>query len=176
MHILLAVLAVVGGAVYWLYRARNAADMAGEIADMGRDAIGAARQWNFKRRTNVHPVDSIDEPRLAAGALAVALVELGGLQTTEGRAALSSALRNDLTLTGAEAEELMVLAPWLIQSCGAAERAVPRLARRLRKLDGAALLDPALAAMKAAMIGGDAALTDAQRTALVDVARTFGRA
>ncbi|MEO1681537.1 MAG: hypothetical protein AAFU80_25630 [Pseudomonadota bacterium] len=174
MHIVIGLLVLAAGAYWWLQLGRNAAEAANEIVDMGRDAIGAARQWNFKRRTNVHPVDGIDDPKLAAGALAAALVELGGLPTQERRSALLVALQSRLDMGVEDAKELLVLSNWFITSCDGADGAVSRLSRRLKKLDGVDLLDPALETLRAA-VAVDGELTPKQRDALTNVARTFGR-
>jgi hypothetical protein len=174
VHIVIGILAVAAAVCFWIVRARNAAGMAGDALEMGRDVIGAARQWNFKRRTNVHPVDGIDTPDLAAGALAFALTELGGLSTRERRAALSDGLARAFALPSKDVEEMLVLADWLVTSCNGPALAAPRLARRLRKLNGEDRFDKTVEAFRtAAAVDGD--LNDAQREALADAARTLGR-
>lgn len=176
MPVILAVLAILGGVAYWVFRARNAANAAHEIVDMGREVIGAARQWNFKRKTNVHPVDGIDDPKLAAGGLAVALLDLGGLPSREAQDAVKETLQRELILTKGETEELLVLGQWFIQSCNGSEAAAPRLARRLKTLDGGQMLDSALTALKAGVAAGSGDLTDRQRDAFAEVARILRRA
>ena len=88
MPVILGILGLLAAAAFWMYRMRDAADTAGELLEMGRDVIGAAKRWNFRRTHNVHPVEGIEEARLAAGALAVSLVELGDMPTKEQRDAL----------------------------------------------------------------------------------------
>lgn len=174
MHILIGILAVAAAVVFWIVRARNAADLAGEALDMGRDVIGAARQWNFKRRTNVHPVDGIDNPDLAAGALAFALTELGGLSTKERQEALSEGLARAFALSPKEVEEMLVLSVWFVTSCNGPAAAAPRLARRLRTLGGEDRFERTVEAFRAAAaVDGD--LNDVQRETLAEVSRTLGR-
>ena len=172
MPVLIFLATVVGGALFWAYRARGAADATRGAVEMGRDALGAARQWNFKRRTNVHPVDCVDEPAVARGTLATALVELGDLPTREDRDALLVALQSRLDLSLGEAEELAALGHWLVGQCGGPAAAVPRLARRLARIDGpeaaSAMADLAETALRGAP-------SDAQADALSEMARRLGR-
>ena len=77
MPFLLALVAIAAGLYFWTLRARNAAEAARELGDMAADVMSAARRFGFRRRANIHPVDSIDDASVAMGALTVALAELG---------------------------------------------------------------------------------------------------
>ena len=112
---------------------------------MGRDVIGAARRWNFKRRTDVHPVDAVEELPVAEGALAVAFAELGGMVTVEDRHALPRALQSRLEVPLGEAEERVTLGHWLVGQCGGSSPAISRLARRAVELGGPGAVDDATA-------------------------------
>lgn len=167
MPVILAILTAAGAAAFWLYRMRGAADAAREAGQMGRDVIGAARQWNFKRRTDVHPVDAIDEAAVAKGALATAFSELDDLPTAEGRAALLSRL----DVTRDEADELAVLGHWLVGQCGGPAAAIPRLGRRLAKLDGPRAVEE-VAVLVEVTAQGDP--SERQQEALADLVRRHG--
>lgn len=172
MPILIFLATVAGGAAIWFWRARSAADAAREVGALGRDAVGYARQWNFKRRTGVHPVDAIEDAAVAEAALATVLTELGGLPTAEDRAALLRAIQSRLDVPVAEAEELAALGHWLGQQCGGPASAVPRLARRLSKIEGPAALDDVAALAEIALRGEP---NDAQADALAEIARRLAR-
>jgi len=64
MPFLIALLGIIGVAYVWANRARNARDAVGDIADMANDVRLAARRFGFSRKMNVHPVESIEDPRL----------------------------------------------------------------------------------------------------------------
>ena len=172
MPILIFLATVAAGAAAWYWRARSTVDVARGAADMGRDVIGAARQWNLKRRTNVHPVEAIDELPVAEGALAVAFVELGGMPTREDRGALLRALQSRLDVGLQEAEELVVLGHWLTAQCGGPSPAVSRLARRAHKLGGPRTVDDVAALIEMAARGEP---NEAQREALAEMERRLSR-
>ncbi len=174
MPILLTILAAAGAVIFWIYRARAAADAAHDVADMAGDLVSAARRFGFRRRYNEHPVDSIENETLAAGALAIALSNTSPLPTAETRAAQTVALRKHLKLDAEGADEVYAMAGWLINECGGADPAVTRLGKKLFKLGGPAALDPVLqVANDTATVAGG--LTDPEREALAELARVFRR-
>ena len=105
-------LIVLGMIVYFvLLRVRRGSRMVAEVIDMPTDVRTAARRLGYKRRTDVHPVDGIDDPKLAR------VVQHGMARDIE------------------QARNMMVLGHWLVRTCGGAKDAVSRLARRLYVLD-----------------------------------------
>ena len=105
-------LIVLGMIVYFvLLRVRRGSRMVAEVIDMPTDVRTAARRLGYKRRTDVHPVDGIDDPKLAQ------VVQHGMARDIE------------------QARNMMVLGHWLVRTCGGAKDAVSRLARRLYVLD-----------------------------------------
>lgn len=173
MPFLIALLGVAGAVVFWMYRARDAANTASDLADMAGDVVSAARRFGFRRRYNMHPVDSIDDPALAVGGLSVAFLQLGGVPTQEQRIALLVSLQSNLGLDKDRAEELDVLGQWFVNECNGPAQAIPRLAKRLYKLDGAQHLETIMAVVNDTVQAGSGALSDQQREALEDVKRAF---
>ena len=171
MPFLIALAGIAAAVYFFVIRARNAADVAHDVVDMANDVRLAARRFGFVRRTNVHPVESIDDPRLAIAALATAFLELDDLPTAEQRAALTLQLRTTLRADTAEAEEMSVLGHWFVSECGGPQPAIARLSRKLMKQDGVAQVDPLLTVL--GKITGPAGLSDKQRDALDDIKRAF---
>lgn len=174
MHILIGLAALIGGVVFWTMRARNAASAASELADMAGDVMSAARRFGFNRRYNQHPVDSVEDATLAAGALTVAFLDLGASPTAEQRVTHLLALQSHLDVSRDGAEELLVMGNWLENECNGPGPALTRLGKRLMKLGGSAALDPALEVINrvARDHGG---LTDTQRDALHELRVIFRR-
>jgi len=173
MPYLIALITALGAATFWYWRLKNAAEMASEVADMAQTVLGAARRFGFRRRANVHPVDSIEDSKLAIGGLATAFLELAGVPTIEERQALIVGLQSELELSLADAEEMTVLGHWFVSECGGALMAVGRLARKLRRLAGPAALPQAMAVIdRVARAGGN--LNDRQREALGEIKAAFG--
>ncbi len=170
MPIILGLLAAVGFAIFWMTRARQAADITSELADAAAGVLNAARRFGFRRQANVHPVESIEQVNLAIGGLAVAFGQLTAIPTAEQQSALLRALQSNLKIGLTEAEETVVLGNWFVTQCNGAEPAVSRLARKLNKLGGQKALNEALSVINAATVGD---LSVKQREALAEIARVF---
>lgn len=171
MPVVVALLAAFAGVVFYMIRARNAAYAARELADMASDVMGAARRFAFRRRAEIHPVESIDDARLASAALAVAFFELDSLPTAEGRSALQYAVSRHLAKDFKESEDMMVLGHWLVSQCGTAQAAVTRLARRVARLDRSGQFEPLMAVLNETAQASQGALSLRQREALEEIAR-----
>ena len=170
MPFLIALLGIAVGAYIWAQRARHARDVAGDVAEMANDVRLAARRFGFRRKTNLHPVESIEDPRLAIAAIATAFIELDDLPTAEQRQRLTVQLRSKLRADADEAEEMEVLGRWFMTECGGPEAAVARISRKLYKLGGSEQTEPLMDVLKGAVEGG---LSDRQRDALEDITRAL---
>jgi uncharacterized membrane protein len=173
MPILFGLLGLIAVAFFWVTRMRNAAEMTHELAGVAGDAMAAARRLGFRRKLNLHPVESVEEPKLAIGGLASAFLELGGLPTAEQQNAVMTALQRHLDIAPKDAEETLILGRWLVNECGSAQQAVPRLSKRLVKLDRAASLEPLMAVLKDVAITGRGDMSDRQRDALAEISRAY---
>ncbi|MFK7940855.1 MAG: hypothetical protein AB8B82_15850 [Roseovarius sp.] len=173
MPFIIAALGIALTVYFFVVRARNAGHMAGELVDMASDVKAAARRFGFKRRTNVHPVDTIEDPRLAIGAIATAFLEMDDLPTKNQRDALHRSLRQQFDLDAEAAQEITVLGHWFVSECGGAQPAIDRLSRKLVKLQGRDAFEPLLHVVNAMLSAGSDGLNDTQRQALDDVKRNF---
>ncbi len=174
MHILIAAAAIAGAIIFWVYRVRAASEAAGELADMASDVMAAARRFGFRRKYNTHPVDSIEDANLAAGALSVAFLDLGPSATQAQRDTHLLALQSHLGLSKPEAEEVLVLGHWFVNECHGPNPALTRLGKRLFKLGGSAALDAPLKVVDA-VASASGGLSDSQRDALHELSVIFHR-
>ena len=172
MPVILAILGLVVAAGVWAYRIRAAAQVSRDLADMAGDVVSAARRLGFRRRTNVHPVESVDDPSLAVAATGIAFLELSALPTAEQQAALAASLAAHTHGSETETQERMIVGRWLVSESGGPQQAVTRLARRLYKLDpqGWQMLLPVL--NDVARSAG-AEMTPRQRDALDEISRVM---
>lgn len=175
MPVILGIIAAVAGVYFFLMRAKNAKDMAQEVLGTADDVlttvINAPRRIRFRRQTNQHPVEGVDDPRLAVAALASAFIELDDLPTAEQRKALIVQLRTVLRADAVEAEEMAVLGRWLVGQCNGPAEAVTRLGRRLHKLDKGASIEDLTAILSG--ITGENGLSEPQRDALDEISRVL---
>ncbi len=169
MPFIIALLGIIGTAYFWANRARNTRDVVSGVADMANDVRLAARRFGFSRKMNVHPVESIEDTRLAIAAIATSFIELDDLPTSDQCQLLTVQIRSQLRADANEAEEMEVLGRWFMNECGGAEPAVARLSRKLYKLGGAEQMEPLMAVLK----GGVTELSQRQREALEDITRAM---
>lgn len=161
-------------AVYFIViRARNAAEITSELMDVASDVKAAARRFGFRRRGNVHPVESIDDPKLAIGAIATAFIALDDLPTSDTRAALDVHLRKELRLSGEDAQEIAVLGQWFVENCNGPAQAIPRLSKRLYALDKGASFGTLMAVIQGTLKSCDKSVSQRQSEALQDMQRAF---
>ena len=159
-------------AFFWVRRARNAALVAHEIVDMAGDVLSAARRFGFRRRADVHPVEALEDHRIAIAGIGMAFLEIGALPSTEQHAALADALSRHLDMPGAEAEEALILGRWLCHESGGGASAFTRLLKRLHRLRGSEALDSLMAVLRdAAAVAGS--LSALQKEALEEVRIQF---
>ncbi len=171
MPFLIAIAGIAAAVYFFLIRARNTAHMAGELVDMANDVRLAARRFGFRRQSNVHPVENIDDTNLAIAALAIAFQELDGLPTQEQRDDMSFQCQKQLHMDVKSVEEALVLGRWLVSQCDGASAAVSRLSRKLYRLGGAETLQPLMEVIKGSL--PESGLSIRQKEALEDLQRAF---
>ena len=95
MPIVMLILSVVGGAIWWWIK-NNPRDAISTAQDVATTLKNAPRKLAFRRQTNAHPVEGIDDLRIAIGAIAQAFVELDDLPTKDQRDQVHFMLRSKL--------------------------------------------------------------------------------
>ncbi len=136
MHILGAILAIILGGAFWIYRLRAAKDAAETLADAANDVRLAARRFGFRRKTNLHPADCVEDPRLAAMGIGAAVVQM---QRSWDREASDTLIREAQRLFDVgvdEATEMAVFGRWLSDQSGTKAEIVRRLGKRVMSIAG----------------------------------------
>lgn len=169
MPILMLIVTALGGALWWWIRS-NPRDAMHTASDVVSTVRNAPRRLAFRKQTTAHPVEGIDDARIAICGIAQSFIELDDLPTKEHRDKLHLLLRTKLQCTDAEAEEMEVLGRWLMTQCNGPKEAIPRLARRMTKIDGDASFD-LLQEMLMDLIEGE--LSGAQTDAIGDIRLAF---
>jgi hypothetical protein len=171
MPIIILILTTLGGALFWWVRQNP-----GQAINAAQDAVtvarNAPRKLAFRKQTNAHPVEGIDDARIAVCGLAQAFIELDDLPTAEQRTKLNTLLRSELRCAADEAEEMEVLGRWLMVQCQCPDAAITRLSRRLYKIDGGASWD-VLQDILSSLVEGE--LSASQVDAIAVMKRAFHR-
>lgn len=167
MPALIAILGLIVAAGVWAWRLRTASQALGDVAG---DVLAAARRLGFKRRANIHPVESVDEPPLAIAALGIAFLDLAALPTAEQLDGLKHSVMDRLSVSEIKADEMLIVGRWLVNECKSADAAISRLTKRLFKLDPSAF-QPLLAVLGDVGASNAGGLSPRQREALDEVAR-----
>ncbi len=112
MHILLAIVAILGGAAFWWYRMRNIADAASEVHDAAGRAWGKYKRYKFRKKAEAAPVEAVEDPVAAATVMMLALIReeheiAPEIEETVKREAMSVMQVEDAT-------ELMVFSKWVV--------------------------------------------------------------
>ncbi len=171
MPILITILMAIGGAIWWWVR-RNP----GDAFDMAQDAVttarNAPRRFAFRKQTNIHPVEKVDDTHTLICAIAQAFVELDDLPTAEQRDKVTKLMSTKLGTRPKDATEIAVFGRWLVTQCTTPAQAVSRLGRRLFKIGGAQSWEP-LQSVLMNLVGDD--LTPSQVDAVNDLRVAFKR-
>lgn len=174
MPYLIALFGLIIGAYFWIQRARMAADATRELTGVAQDVMAAARRFGFRRRHDMHPVESLEDPDVAIAGSGVAFLELGGLPTAEQQDKLIVSLQSRLGSSRGKAEEALILGRWLVTESGGAQQGLERLTRRLYKMRGAQSFQPLMSVLKdIAAAGRDDSVSARQREALAEIARLY---
>jgi hypothetical protein len=171
---IIALFGIVIAAYFWIQRARMAAEATQELAGMAQDVLAAAKRFGFRRKLNLHPVESLEDPDVAIAGAGVAFLELGGLPSAEQQDRLIASLQSHLGQSHGKAEEAAILGRWLVAESGGALPGLERLTRRLYKMRGAASFQPLMLVLKdVAAASRDGNVSARQREALDEIARLF---
>jgi hypothetical protein len=173
MPFLLGLIGLVAAAYIWAMRARAAGQAAQDLAGMAQDVLSAAKRFGFRRRLNIHPVDSLDDLNLVIAGAGLSFLELGGLPTAATQEALIRSLQSRLGMAHDPAKEALILGRWLMNECGGPDAAVTRFVRRAAKMNFAGAFEPLMNVLRDVAAATDTPMTPRQTDALDDVKRAF---
>jgi uncharacterized tellurite resistance protein B-like protein len=133
MHVLVAILGVLGLGAFWYYRMKSVSGAAEEIIDVAERARGAFRRKRFKNKAEAATIDAIKDPRTAATVLLVAIASADGRMSDKTEAAIREAMK---TVEVEKPEEELIFAKWAAADVVDLNNLVSRLGRVwVEKLD-----------------------------------------
>src|SRR5262249_60557526 len=92
MHILVAVVSALGIIGVILWRLHMAAEATKGLVETANDARGLFRRWRWQRKLASNPLDLIEDPREAAGAMMVAVAPADAATISRARQVMLSEL------------------------------------------------------------------------------------
>lgn len=174
MAILGFLAAAVGAILVWYWRFKMAREAADDLSDLAGDVRAAFRRYGFTRSRNRHPAETLDDPRLAAATMMVAIAKLDGALTQSQLDAVTRETLSAFQVDPREAADMVAYARWLSDQSHDPDDSARRLAPLIRDRAPAEAHLDLLTRMErvAAAEGGGA--TEAQRLMLKRLADKLG--
>lgn len=169
MHILIGLISLLGLALFWFYRVRAAS----QAADAANDVRLTIRRLMNRREYDVHPVETIDDPRLAASGLIVAIATMDAPLSQKEIEALSTQAQHVFEVTERDALDIVSFGRWIAGECGTNQEAVRKLSKRVAKLAGAEVGSDLLRMIEHVATADGNALADDENDAIETVQRAL---
>ncbi|MEM8570061.1 MAG: TerB family tellurite resistance protein [Pseudomonadota bacterium] len=173
MHIAIALLGLAGALGYYFWRMRASQAAATDLFDVANDVRLAARRFGFKRQANVHPVDSIDDPRLGAAGIVMAIASLDHAVSQAEIDTAKLQCQVKFGISKQEADEIVTFGRWIADQCGSSSEAVRRLSKRVSYLAGDEAMPDLLDMSQAVATAEGKGLDEYDREALATIRRIF---
>jgi uncharacterized tellurite resistance protein B-like protein len=111
MHILLALVAIIGVIGVWYWRFKMAKQAADEITDAAGTVWGKWKRYKFRKKAESAPVEAVDDPAAAAVVMMIAVASAEHPLSQEAEAVI----RDEITTTMgiADPTELFVFGKWV---------------------------------------------------------------
>ncbi|MBL4918675.1 hypothetical protein [Szabonella alba] len=159
MHIIGLVLTVLGGIAFWYYRMQAAREASETLVDAANDVRLAAKRFAYRRRVKTHPLDCVEDARVAALGIAASIVQIERGWDKDISDTMIRQAQSLFDIDVKEAAEMVVLAKWLSDQATMRADAARRLTRRVRALVGPAAL-PDLQRLLTILIGPEGSASE----------------
>jgi len=174
MHILLGALAILGAIAVWYWRYRMAREAGQELIDAAGDVRGIIRRTMYKRKYNTHPADQVDDARLAAAGITIAIATMDAPISQAEIDAMEKAARETFQATSREAKDITQFGRWIADRCQTNGEAVRRLSKVLKKTSGAEAGPDLIRMVREVATAGGHELGDMEMEAIDQIRRTLG--
>ncbi len=134
MHILGLIAAVMGALGMVLWRLHTAAEAAKGLGESAQDLTSWWRRWRWLKKANADPLTLVDDPRVAAVAMMVAVAQSDGAVTEREHAEIRRQITAKFETKGKNAEEMMTYARWLVRDVRDLGEGLRKLTPVMRKL------------------------------------------
>lgn len=111
MHIILGLMAVLGGAVFWYWRVKAIKETADDVTDIAGRAWGKWKRYKFRKKAEASPVEAVDDPVAAAVIMMMAIAAEEHPLTQSAETAIRGEVVKGMGI--ADPTELMVFGKWV---------------------------------------------------------------
>jgi uncharacterized tellurite resistance protein B-like protein len=111
MHIILGLIAVLGGAAFWYWRVKAIKETADDVTDIAGRAWGKWKRYKFRRKAEASPVEAVDDPVAAAVIMMIVIASEEHPLTQTAETAIRTEVVKSMGI--ADPGELMVFGKWV---------------------------------------------------------------
>jgi uncharacterized tellurite resistance protein B-like protein len=111
MHIIFGLLAVLGGLAFWWWRLKMISEATSEISDVAGRAWGKYKRNKFRKKVEDAPVESVEDPAVAAVVMMYAVAKDVGPITEKVENAIYREVSEVMKI--ADAAEIIVFGKWV---------------------------------------------------------------
>ena len=133
MAILTGFLALVGAILFFLWRLHMASEAAKGLLETSDDLRSYLRKRNWQKKVKSNRLDLVDDPRIAATAMMVAVAQADGALTAREEAEIVNQAVTHFEIDAPLAEELLAHARWIVGNADDLENCFHRLTPLLRR-------------------------------------------
>jgi uncharacterized tellurite resistance protein B-like protein len=174
MTAFLGLLAILCVLAVWYWRVKGARGAKGKTLDPAGDARLASRRLMQRRNDAGHPADAVDDPRLAASGIIVAVATMDGPISQREIARLKRAAEETFEVSEREALDILSFGRWIASQCASNAEAVRRLSKIVMKTAGPAAGPDLVRMIQEVATADGGELGEEERDALETVRRTLG--
>lgn len=174
MGSLLGLVALIGVAVACWWRVRDARRPGAQSSAGTPDVRLNVRRLMQGNAAGAHPADSVDDPRLAAAGVIVAVATMDGPISQAEIGRLKRAAQETFEISEREALDVVSFGRWIAGECTSDAEAVRRLSKIVLRTAGAEAGPDLVRMIEEVATAGGGDLGPEERDAIASVRRTFG--
>jgi len=136
MHIIAALLGIIGFLAVWYWRLKMLQNVARDGRKVAETVVNLPRKMRFKHKSGKGGLAVVDDPREAAAILMLEIAQARGTLTEKQEAAIRGEVMHQFEFPEGDANELVARAGWLSRNAGASHVVMSKMTDFVRKSPG----------------------------------------
>lgn len=136
MHIIVALLGLLGFVAVWYWRLKMLREVAKDGRKIAETVGNLPRKMRFKNKSGKGGLAVVDDPREAATILMLEIAQARGTLTEKQEAAIRGEVMHHFEFNEADANELISQSGWLSRNAGASHVVMSKMTDFIRKTAG----------------------------------------